>query len=201
VDESLRPRGYQLSDALRLSQAARRSVLRGRAFDVLLRQWLVTGATMTFRADFRPVVLPIPEVWVHDGWIAFLVGALAPVAMIPWPTVLYRQHASQQIGAARLGWRELLAVARKVGPDYFRMDRDRFQLASERLHGLAGQPVDPEVLRLVDRKVLHQARRLAISECPSRTRRVVWAVDELLRGGYGRFSPTMPHHFAKDLLL
>jgi len=201
VDESLRPRGYRLWDTIHLGGRARRRVLRGQAFDVLLRQWLVTGATMMFRAEYRPVVLPIPTCWIHDGWIAFLIGALAPVATVELPTVLYRQHAAQQIGAERLGWRQMLAIAREVGPDHFRLARDRFQLASERLHALPGRAADPRVLDLVDRKVVHQARRLAISECPSRARRALWAIAELLRGGYTRFSPRTSHHFAKDLLL
>jgi glycosyltransferase involved in cell wall biosynthesis len=201
VDESLRPRGYRLWETIHLGRGARRRALRGGAFDVLLRQWLVTGATMMFRVEYRPVVLPIPACWVHDGWIAFLIGALAPVAMLEQPTLLYRQHAAQQIGAERLDWGQTLALARSVGPKHFRLARDRFQLASERLHTLPGREVDPGILALVDGKVAHQERRLAISECPSRTRRALWAVEELVRGGYSRFSPATSHHFAKDLLL
>lgn len=201
VDDSLRPRGFRLWDTIHFGRGARRRVQHGRGFDVLLRQWLVTGATMMFRAEYRTIVLPIPPSWIHDGWISFLIGALAPIAMVERPTLLYRQHAAQQIGAERLGWRQMLAMAREVGPDHFRLARDRFQLARDRLHELGGGAVDPAVLKLVDRKVIHQARRLAISECPSRARRALWAIEELLRGGYSRFSPTIPHHFAKDLLL
>jgi glycosyltransferase involved in cell wall biosynthesis len=200
VDERLRPLGYRLWDAVHFGRAAQRRVRRGRAFDLLLRQWVMTGATMMFRAEFRSTLLPIPECWIHDGWIAFLIGALAPVGMIPQPTVLYRQHAAQQIGAARLTWGETYALARKVGPEYFRRDHDRFQLARKRLGALAGWGLDPGVLDQVDRKVAHQARRLAISECPSRARRILWTLDELVHGRYGRYSPALSHS-AKDMFL
>jgi glycosyltransferase involved in cell wall biosynthesis len=201
VDETLRPRGYRLWESILFGRAAQRRVLRGKGFAVLLRQWVVTGATMMFRAEYRREVLPIPESWIHDGWIAFLIGAVAPISLIQAPTVKYRQHSGQQIGAERLTFRQMVELAREIGPDRFRLDRDRFELASERLHALTGRYVDPRVLALVNRKVAHQERRLAISECPSRARRALWAVDELLRGGYARFSPSAPHHFAKDLLL
>ena len=201
VDESLRPRGYRLWESIHFGRAAQRRVLRGEGFSVLLRQWVVTGATMMFRAEHRRDILPIPESWVHDGWIAFLIGALAPIGLIPEPTVMYRQHAGQQIGAALLDLPQMIRLAREVGPPQFRLARDRFELARRRLQELDGRRVGAEILAAVDRKVAHQARRLAISECPSRTRRVVWAVEELLRGGYSRFSPVTSHHFAKDLLL
>ena len=38
-----------------------------------------------------------------------------------------------------------------------------------------------------------------MAETPSRLRRVLLALDELLRGGYQRYSPTTTH-FLKDLL-
>jgi glycosyltransferase involved in cell wall biosynthesis len=200
VDESLRPRGYRLWDAIHFAPASRLRVRRGFGFDVLLRQWLVTGATMAFRAEYRSAVLPIPECWIHDGWIAFLVGALARVTMVERPAVLYRQHASQQIGAARLTLRQTYELARKVGPAYFKLDRDRFQLASERLRGLVGEEVDARILEQVDRKIAHLARRLAIAESPSRAQRILMSLDELLHGRYARYSPAWSHA-VKDMFL
>lgn len=200
VDEDLRPVGHRLWEAVHFGTRAQRRVARGRAFDVLLRQWLVTGATMTFRAEYRALVLPIPGIWVHDGWIAFLLGAVAPVALVDRPTVKYRQHPDQQIGARKLGWRDLYRRAREVGPAHFRLAHQRFLLAQERLCSSAPRVLDPETLALVRRKVAHEGRRLAISESPSRARRVLWALDELLRGRYARFSPTWSHCI-KDMFL
>jgi glycosyltransferase involved in cell wall biosynthesis len=199
VDESLAPVGHRLWDAIHFGLPARWRVRRGRAFEVLLRQWLVTGATMMFRAEFRPMVLPIPELWIHDGWIAFIIGGLAPIACVERATVKYRQHAAQQIGGKKLSWRELYELARKVGPDYFRLAHTRFALAQERLQSLAPRVRDPRVLDQVARKVAHQQRRLTISESCSRLEKVALTLDELLHGGYRRYSPATTH-FLKDLL-
>jgi len=199
VDQDLRPVGHDMWAAIHFGLPARWRVRRGRAFEVLLRQWLVTGATMMFRAEYRPVILPIPENWIHDGWIAFILGALAPIGCIEQSTLKYRQHATQQIGGKKLSWRELYELARKVGPDYFRLAHERFLLAQERLRTVAPRVRDPRFLDMVERKVAHQKRRLDISESRSRLNHVVWSLDELVRGGYHRYSPTTTH-FLKDLL-
>lgn len=193
VDEDSRATGSRLWDAIHFSRAARRRVRDGRAFEVLLRQWLVTGATMMFRADLREFVLPIPENWIHDAWISFLVGAMAPFAGVERSTILYRQHPTQQIGAKKLTWKEIYRLAREQGPEYFRLEHDRFILARARLGRLSARLEDPRFLALVERKIVHQARRLAIAESPSRPRRILWGLGELLRGGYSRFSPRWSH--------
>jgi glycosyltransferase involved in cell wall biosynthesis len=200
VDESLRPLGYRLWETLHFDDRARRRVLRGGAFGLLLRQWLVTGATMVFRSEHRSLVLPIPECWIHDGWIAFLVGAVAPVGLVDRPTVLYRQHPGQQIGARQFTFHELYKTARSMGPAYFRTNHDRVRLALERLRSAADRVSDLGDLALVEQKLAHQARRLAISESPSRARRILLALDELLHGRYARYSPSFSHAL-KDMFL
>jgi glycosyltransferase involved in cell wall biosynthesis len=199
VDEQLRSIGHRMWDAIHFSRLAQRRVRRGRAFEVLLRQWLVTGATMMFRADYRPFILPIPDNWIHDGWIAFIIAAMAPVGVVDRPTVLYRQHAAQQIGGRKLGLRELYKMAREVGHAEFRLALERFLLAQERLQAFAPRVREPGFLELVAAKVAHQKRRLAIAESPSRLKRMLLTLDELLRGGYQRYSPKTTH-FIKDLL-
>ena len=200
VDDELRGLGHTMWDAISFGALLRRRMRLGESFDVLLRQWVVTGATMMFRSEYRPFVLPIPDNWVHDGWIAFIIGAMAPIGFVETSTMKYRQHAAQQIGGKKLSLRELYQKAREVGPAHFRLDYERFSLARERLRSLAGRLQDPSILERLDRKVEHQRRRLAIAESPSRWNRVVWSVDELLHWRYQRYSPTFTH-FIKDVLL
>ncbi len=201
VEEDLRPRGHSMWDAIQFRPPARQQVREGRAFEVLLRQWVVTGATMLFRSKFRPYVLPIPSQWTHDAWIAFVVSAMAPVAMVERSTILYRQHANQQIGGKRLTWRELYEIARNTGPDYFRLSYDRCLQAQQQLRALSPKLLDQQFLRLIDRKVDHQKRRLAIAESSSRIQKIRWAGRELLTGGYQRFAPSTCAHAMKDMLM
>ena len=199
VDDELRSLGHTMWDAIHFGAMARRRVRQGRPFEVLLRQWVVTGATMMFRSAYRPCVLPIPDNWVHDGWIAFIIGALTPIGFVERPTLKYRQHSAQQIGGKKLGLKDLYKKAREVGPAHFRLDYERFKLARERLGSLASALKDARMLSRVDGKVEHQRRRLAIAESPLRWKRVLWSLDELLHWGYQRYSPTCTH-FIKDML-
>jgi glycosyltransferase involved in cell wall biosynthesis len=101
VNPTLQPLGYTISQSTRFGRREQSMMHRGRAFDVLMRRNVVTGATMAFRSHFRDLILPIPEnqVHLHDAWIALLVAAVSDIAFIPESFMSYRQHAVQQTGA------------------------------------------------------------------------------------------------------
>lgn len=101
VDENLNPLNSRMWDEVNFDEHKRKLVRRGRAFEVLITGWTVTGATMAFRSDFVNLALPIPEdiAMIHDGWIALTVASVADVVIIEQPLIKYRQHARQQIGA------------------------------------------------------------------------------------------------------
>lgn len=101
VDEDLNPLGRRMWDEVGFDSYKRKLVRRGRALDVLITGWTVTGATMAFRSQYVKVSLPIPTTiqMIHDGWIALTVAAVSDVAMIDEPLIKYRQHQRQQIGA------------------------------------------------------------------------------------------------------
>ena len=105
VDETLRPTGQRVWQTIRFGAAEQRLFRRGRAFEVLLDHNVVTGAAMAFKAEFRELILPIPNDLVHDGipvlhdwWAALLISAVAKVSFIPEPLFKYRQHSAQQLG-------------------------------------------------------------------------------------------------------
>jgi glycosyltransferase involved in cell wall biosynthesis len=101
VDENLNSLGRRMWDEVGFDIHKRRLVANGRALDVLITGWTVTGATMAFRAQYRKLSLPIPTniQMIHDGWIALTVAAVADVAIIDEPLIKYRQHERQQVGA------------------------------------------------------------------------------------------------------
>src|SRR3984957_10561378 len=73
----------------------RADVDEGRAFDLLLRFNVVTGAAMAFRASVRKTALPIPHGFIHDEWLALIASALGKVTCINRRLVCYRQHPGQ----------------------------------------------------------------------------------------------------------
>jgi glycosyltransferase involved in cell wall biosynthesis len=60
----------------------------------------VTGCTIIINKKSREVCLPISEnARMHDSWIALCVSKYGKIGYISEPTILYRQHLSNQIGA------------------------------------------------------------------------------------------------------
>ena len=101
VDENLNPLGRRMWDEVGFDSHKRKLVTQGRALDVLIPGWTVSGATMAFRSRYAKLSLPIPTTipMIHDGWIALTVAAVSDVALIERPLIKYRQHQRQQIGA------------------------------------------------------------------------------------------------------
>ena len=101
VDEDLTSLNQRMWDLVGFDAHKRKLVRSGRALEVLIPGWTVTGATMAFRSDFVKLCLPIPDdiAMIHDGWIALTIAAVAEVVAIEEPLIKYRQHERQQIGA------------------------------------------------------------------------------------------------------
>ena len=101
VDEDLKPLNRRMWDEVDFDAHKRKLIKTGRALEVLITGWTVTGATMAFRSPFVKLSLPIPDeiAMIHDGWIALTIAAVADVVAIDEPLIQYRQHAQQQIGA------------------------------------------------------------------------------------------------------
>jgi glycosyltransferase involved in cell wall biosynthesis len=100
VDENLQSLERRMWDQVSFDAHKRKLVRQGRALEVLITGWTVTGATMAFRSELVKLCLPIPDgiAMIHDGWIALNVAAVAEVVMIEEPLIKYRQHRRQQIG-------------------------------------------------------------------------------------------------------
>ena len=101
VDENLEPLGKHMWAEVGFEPHRQKRLSRGRALEVLVTGWTVTGATMAFRSEFVNLSLPIPDgiAMIHDGWIALTTATVAAVVAIDEPLIKYRQHEKQQIGA------------------------------------------------------------------------------------------------------
>jgi glycosyltransferase involved in cell wall biosynthesis len=185
LHETGRTQWQRLGFAGRLREAAR----RGELFDVLLKFNVVNGAALAFRAELREVVLPVPEGWIHDEWIALLASALGEVRMMERVWVKYRQHGAQQVGPGVTGLRGQWRYARqRMGPSYFEGMERRTRQACERLE-LAqehGWKLPTEKLTRLRQRLGHYERRLALRR---RARGVRWptVLRQAWRGEYHRF--------------
>ncbi len=61
----------------------------------------VVGCTVMINSKVKPLVLPIPEQAVmHDWWIALNVARKGVIGFLTKPTILYRLHGENSIGAS-----------------------------------------------------------------------------------------------------
>ncbi len=193
VDASLRPTGHCLWKIGGFTRDEQLRVLRGEAYQVLLRHNVVTGATMAFRAEFKPLILPIPETWVHDSWIALIISAVADLTIIDEPLVSYRQHPSNQIGAFKIKTKK----PRRPFLEIYKDRIDRFIAARERLLAMRHKvPIPRWIFLELDGKIGHLQARGALPN--SRWRRLPIGLRELASLRYHRYHNGVVS-FANDL--
>src|ERR1051326_108580 len=111
VDETLRVFEGTLFDWVHFDGQKQRSVKSGRALELQLRENLVLGATVAFRATLKELVLPISGEGplIHDGWIVLLIAAVGEIDFIDRPLLKYRQHSAQQCRVAKTStWHDIM---------------------------------------------------------------------------------------------
>ncbi|MFZ0743911.1 MAG: glycosyltransferase family 2 protein [Terracidiphilus sp.] len=97
IDEDSHPIGISLFEKHRFSDAKRQGFLSDPA-SILLRHNVVTGSTLMFRASILRHFVLIPQSWVHDGWLTWMIALHSRLGLIPEPLMSYRIHSGQQIG-------------------------------------------------------------------------------------------------------
>lgn len=199
VDDSLKPLGRSVWDTLGFSAKEQETFRQGRAFDVLLDHNVATGAAMAFRADFKDLILPIPDNLIHDGvpvlhdwWAALLVAAVSKISFIAEQLLKYRQHERQQMGVygalepssamtAKEPFREA-AVRRNS----FASEINYFDALHERLSSRPGFRARAEILEELQQRVEHLTTRARLPE--ARLQRIGPIVRELFKRRYDRYS-------------
>jgi glycosyltransferase involved in cell wall biosynthesis len=189
VDENLHPLGRRLWESVGFDERARRLIRGGRALDVLLPGWTVTGATMAFRASFTRLALDIPRDagMIHDGWIALVVASVSGVELIDRPLIKYRQHPRQQVGAPlkKAGEDLGLSAALARGNDYGELIM-KGGLLRERLTARCGEADCGAALARLDSRLRHLRARAELPR--GRLARLPRVARELLARRYHQYS-------------
>jgi glycosyltransferase involved in cell wall biosynthesis len=200
VDEGAKPLGYNLWSSLKFNEPLQMRMKSSGAFAILSQKQIVTGATMAFRSEFTNLVLPIPIdiPLIHDGWIALMISLVGPVDFIARPTIKYRQHESQQLGAPTNDRTALPdgIIERAKRRNSFAEEITKLERARERIliHKGQYQFLNEEYL---EQRLRHMQKRVEISK--RRLARIPLAFGELLRGRYHRYSSGLSS-FAKDVV-
>lgn len=187
VDEELNKLVEDLWSVVEFSPSEQVMARAGRLNEVLLRHYAVTGATMAFRSDLREIVLPIPEGWMHDAWIALMASSFGETSVIDDRLILYRQHASNQIGARRKSWRERWHESLKTRRGaYYGKELQRYQDALSRLNQYSHRLRDRKPIHLVENKIQFLGVRRSLAS--SRWLRLPVILREMCLMNYRNYS-------------
>jgi len=105
---------------------------RSHYFNRLVVQNVVTGCTMMLNNPLLKLSLPMPsEAIMHDWWIALSASAFGKIGIVKTPTIYYRQHSKNTLGAQnfhslrtiRKGISQLLREKIEVPQKYLQAER------------------------------------------------------------------------------
>ena len=185
VDEQLTPLGHKLWDRYGFTRSRRRHLLAGRAFQVLLDQNAVTGATLAFRSWLKEWIIPIPASWMHDAWIGAVTAAVSDMSIIEEPLIQYRQHAQNQVGGRKPPLSEFLRAVVRDNTAFYQDYTSQLKLLQQRLTGCS-KLKRSEDLSLLGSRIVHFAARARMPA--QRLRRLPLALRELWTLRYFRHS-------------
>lgn len=69
--------------------------------EVLLRRNFVTGCTVLMRTDLARRLLPFPDVFYHDHWLALGAAMRRGIYVVPEPLIKYRIYGQNQTGTLK----------------------------------------------------------------------------------------------------
>ena len=136
IDSESRKSGKTLWQVNKFTRKAQKKLHRGDMLSDAVTKRKALGCTVVFRAALVENIIPIPERWEHDGWIAWIVAIYSRIDIIPEALICYRIHPGQSCGVAPLSL------------------SDRLQDGTDRYRRYAGQLAD-----LCDRMKMHHSSK------------------------------------------
>lgn len=115
---------YQLQRVAKSLFSWQRLDWKHKSLNYLLAQNIVTGCTMMVNRQLLDMVGQPPEnAIIHDWWLALVAAAFGDIGFVDYPTVKYRQHGMNQIGAKNAkSIRYFISRLRTIGQTKKEMD-------------------------------------------------------------------------------
>lgn len=108
------------------------------SFSRLLVQNQITGCTLMMNRPLIDLAAPIPKHCVmHDWWVALVVSCFGKIGTVDKPTMLYRQHASNDTGAKAYSiWSYLFRKDKPKNKELSRRKKEQIELFINRYQNL-----------------------------------------------------------------
>lgn len=108
IDERSQPTAQFLWNSIGYTTEMQAQLEQGQPFEVLKKQYFITGATLMFRSEMRRLFMEIPPNWIHDAWMTWKLAIHSKLVGVPLPLIRYRIHANNQVGVSTQSAGELL---------------------------------------------------------------------------------------------
>jgi len=182
VDQSLNDLGYSLWETIPFSEKEQ-TYFPNQPIEVLIRKNIVTGATMAFRSIYTEMMIPFSENWIHDAWIAVLIGAKEGtlIEIIDQPLIKYRQHSNNQLGAVKKNLSEQISVAKSMSVMLNIQFKDIEDILIQKKVN-----IKDHVLKMIQQKQKHVELRNNLS--PSMIKRILQVGKEASSLNYNKYS-------------
>ncbi len=189
IDQSGKPKGSTSFEEIEFTPELQEHWKNGHAFEILLRGYVVTGATLAIRREIVDKVFPTPllvKELIHDGWIAMYLSIYQQIGFTNECLIDYRTHASQQVGFGKKGKKITLL-------DRFKRNREeKLQRILPNVKNSAAlfdyfltlDEIPSTILQLLEDRKNHFAFRYHLSE--NRILRILPIIGHLLKGAYAR---------------
>jgi glycosyltransferase involved in cell wall biosynthesis len=129
------------------------------AISVLLRNNVVTGATLIFRSSLRDHLLPLPKEWIHDGWLAWMLVLHSQLRAVAEPFIQYRVHSKQQVGVPEPSVAARLQRTREAGVRDYLMLEQQFEILLRYIRSHRNLCEAEELCQRIEEKRRHAAFR------------------------------------------
>jgi glycosyltransferase involved in cell wall biosynthesis len=186
-----------LFEALEVTREELDAIHAGRAFEVLVRRNMVTGATMAVRRKVFEQAPVVPRGWIHDEWLAMIATFMGTVDCLEAPSIDYRQHGGNQVGARRRGFVERLSGGGMSRLEFMTRTLLRTQTLLDIAEAGPLRLPESDLQLLRDRLAHARFRATPPTRLPARFAAIV---REYATGRYARFS-NGPRSALSDFLL
>ncbi len=201
IDENGNLLKRDLWSSVKFKKKEQRKAMKGEIFKTLLKHNVVTGATMAFRSEYKNILLPIPKNFIHDEWIALLLGVFSKIVPISDKLIRYRIHPNQQIGVSQLSLEEELRKTKEIGNEEYLKAKKKYQEAKKIIinYSIIANK-DKLIIKYLDNKINFMEYRAKIHKTNNKLKRVPLVLKNVVNAHYFLYSSGFKS-IMKDLFL
>ena len=202
IDENGNLLKRDLWSSVKFKKKEQRKAMKGEIFKTLLKHNVVTGATMAFRSEYKNILLPIPKTFIHDEWIALLLGIFSKIVPISDKLICYRIHPNQQIGVSQSqSLEEELIKSKETGSEDYLKTKKNYEEAKKIIinYGIIANK-DKLIIKHLDNKINLMEYRASIHKTNNKLKRVPLVLKNVVNAHYFLYSSGFKS-IMKDLFL